>query len=133
MAYDLHTFTISVIGDTTNEKWHGTFKARVRMSHRDSMLRDRLRRQMLGNDSPALATPRAQSQAQIFSFLDVTLVEAPAWWKDNGNGQDLYDDNVVAAVFDEVEKGMEEAREKLKKQAEESMAALKAMKPEDIK
>src|SRR3954464_14974506 len=92
---------IDVVGERTGDTFKGKFKFRTRLSHRDRMNIDILRRQYLGaQPEGAVASPRATQQAMIFSELDIRCIEAPSWWTTASNGQDLYDDDVVGAVFD---------------------------------
>ena len=122
-------FTVSVIGDETQEKWFGTFKAKVRLSHRDHLIKDKVRRDLLGPDGNN-ASPRALNTAEVFSELAVRVVDAPAWWTDNDNGLGLQDDNVVGEVYKAAVKVATEAAENLKKQAEEAKKELQ--KSEDV-
>jgi hypothetical protein len=121
-------FDLNLVGDVTGEKWLGKFKCKLRLSHRDTLAKDNLRRQLLGG-SPELATERASSLAFIASELSVRLVDAPAWWKAADNGLDLADDNVMAEVysncvrlerelFDKTHKKAEDASDELKKKLE---------------
>lgn len=120
---DAIPFTISVTGDTTNEKWVGTFKCKPRLSHRDQLTKDRIRRELLGPDANNAST-RALNQSEIFAQLAVRLSESPSWWKDNGNGLDLADDNVVAEVFEACLRVEKESVEALTKDGEAAKAEL---------
>lgn len=126
-------FTVSVIGDTTGEKWYGMFKVKPRLSHRDQLQRDKVRRELLGADG-SNASVRAKDQAEIFSQLAVRVVEAPSWWKDNGNGLDLVDDNVIADVYSAAVKAEVDALEETKKAGEQAVQELATVKlPETLK
>lgn len=116
-------FTVSVIGETTGEKWYGQFKTKTRLSHRDQFRRDQIRRDLLG-PNPEGASPRAENAAEVFSEIALHLVEAPSWWKNADNGLSLEDDNVVAEVFNEIMKAKAEAQAALAKKAEDAKKAL---------
>lgn len=127
-------FDLNLEGDVTKEKWIGKFKCKLRLSHRDTLTKDNLRRQLLG-DSPELATERAASLAFIASELSVRLMDAPPWWKASDNGLELADDNVMAEVYancvrlekdlyDKTHKKVDQAAEDLKKKLEEEQKTL---------
>lgn len=116
-------FEIKETGDITGEQWFGSFAAKQRLSYRDQLKRDQIRRDLLGTDA-ANATQLARSQAEIFSELAVRLTKAPSWWTEAGNGLDLTDDNVVLAVYRSAMKVEQDALEELKKKSEEAKKAL---------
>lgn len=117
-------FTISVTGDITGEKWMGLFKVKIRLSHRDYMTKDKLRRDFLG-DHPEAASERASTSAEILSQLAVRIVEAPTWWAASNNGLDLADDTVILEIYKSAIKAETDAAEALKKKAAEAEAELK--------
>lgn len=121
-------FPIKVVGDTTFQEYGGQFRARQLLNHDQQLERDRIRRELLG-DKPEQATDRAKNQATIFAELAVRLTEAPAFWTASRNGLDLYDDNVVGAVYAEAMAVEMKFREELQKKAEEAKAALEKMAP----
>ncbi len=127
---NLVTFTIDVVGTTTGDRKVGKFTAKKRLSFRDQLTRDNLRRQLLG---PAVGQPlpRALSAANVFSELGVRIVEAPSWWTDNDGGMDLEDDEVVAAVYEKAMEAEEEALKALKKDAEKATDDIKAAAESD--
>ena len=128
MAEDANTspFTISIVGDVTEEKWYGDFSAKKRLSHRDQLRKDQLRRELLGSQAGA-PTERALSTAMILSELSVRLTKTPSWWTEKGEGLDFADDNIIGTVFDAAMKVERDAADEKKKRAEE---ALKAMREE---
>lgn len=129
------SFDIKVTGDRTGEIWFGTFGALKRLSHRQELLRDKLRRELLG-DLADSATLRAKEQADMIAELQVSLTTVPAWWSSAGNGLDLYDDNILSEVYmkvieikvkaiEEVQKKGSDAGDKLKDIAEQGTLAKK--------
>ena len=52
--------------------------------------------------------------------IQVSVVEAPEWWRSAGNGLDLADDNLLAEVWSNVLKIKMEALQEVHKKAEES-------------
>lgn len=117
-------FTISVVGEVSGETFRGEFRALKFLTHRQQLLLDQKRRELLGGNAE-FSSQRARNQAEIFSQLFVRLSEAPKWWLESGNGMDLVDDNIMVEVFNAAMKVEEEAVASVKKKAEEAKEALK--------
>lgn len=98
MADNIIPFNISLIGDTTQEKWLGDFKAIKNLGFRAQMAQSRIRREYLG-DLAQYASEDEVIRATVFSDLAVSLADSPKWWKEANNGVDLQDWNVVEAVY----------------------------------
>lgn len=122
-----HTFMVDTVGENTGEAYKGTFKVRVRMSHRDSLREDEVRRGLLGAN-PDAASDRAKSIAYIFAVLSVRIIDCPSWWANSDNGLALEDDNVVKEVFDQTVEASAKALEELKNKAEEARKQIAADK-----
>lgn len=123
------TFTVSVDGEVTKEKYRGEFKTKPRLSHRDQMQRDRIRRELLGGD-PKFADQRALYQAEIFSQLSVRIIKAPSWWIESNGGLDLEDDAVIAEVYQKTMKVEADAIAEMQKGAEDAKADLRDIQNE---
>lgn len=93
------SFSINVVGETSGEKFAGVFKTKLRLSHSAQLHQDEIRRSLLGKN-PESASPRAQNAAEIFSLVQVHLIDAPKWWAAQGEGLELEDDNVIGAVYE---------------------------------
>lgn len=117
-------FTVSVVGETSGETFRGEFRAFKFLSHRQQLMLDQKRREILGT-SPESASARARNQAEIFAQLFVRLSDAPKWWSESGYGMDLVDDNIMIEVFNGVMKVEEEAVAEMKKRAEAAREQLK--------
>jgi len=123
MADNTDTFSISIDGEKTGEKWHGSFTVKLFLSHREELRRDAYRRELLG-DLAQFASVRQANQADVFSELSVRLVKAPSWWMDSNGGIDMIDSEVVAKVYD-LTMGLErKAIDALKAKAEAAKAEL---------
>ncbi len=121
---------IDVKGEVTGDTFKGKFKFRTRLSHRDRATQDILRREYLGPQPVgAIASARAAQQALIFSELDVRIIEAPSWWTTASNGQDLFDDDVVATIYDAAIGAEKEAKEALLADAEAKKTDLETDPP----
>lgn len=123
-------FTINITGETTGEQYKGQFKAKIRLSHRDELRRDELRRKLLGA-TPAEASQRAQNQASLLSDLEVRLTDSPKWWGTVGGGLDLEDDNVLIGVWEECQRIERESLENIRKEAEAAKGELKKFADSD--
>lgn len=124
-------FTVTVVGETTGQNFSGIFRVKNRLSHREQLLRDETRRQILGS-APDAASPRAMNQALVFSEIAAHLIEAPKWWQLADGGLDLEDDNVVAAVYDGVVKTVSDFQESIRKQLDTDKKAVReALPPEE--
>lgn len=117
-------FTVSVVGETSGETFRGEFRAVKFLTHRQQLLLDQKRREILGVN-PESASTRAANQAEIFAQLFVRLSDAPKWWLESGNGMDLVDDNVMVEVFNGAMQVEKAAIEEMKKRAEEAQSRLK--------
>jgi hypothetical protein len=107
-------FSVNVVGEVTGETFKGVFKAVPRLSHRDNLRRDQLRRDLLGGKADE-ASPDALNVSLVFSKIWVHIVDAPGWWKESGNGVNLLDEAPIAAVYDNVARIEREAIEALQK------------------
>lgn len=128
MAINEVSFTVSVNGEVTGEKFYGTFKCKTRLSHRDMLTIDKIRRELLGTNAEE-ASPDARAFAAAIAQLSVRLTSAPAWWTDNGNGMDLSDEEVVAAVLSEAIKAETDARASVIKKAQDAEKDLEKASP----
>ena len=117
-------FVLDAVGDNTGEKFVGNFGAKQRLSHRDQLNKDQLRRQLLG-DKPDAATKDSMMRAEILSHLSVSVMESPKWWKDSSGGLDLMDDSLIFDLYDLVVKGQSKAIDEVLKKGEEAKEELK--------
>ncbi len=99
MSVNQQAFSISVVGEVTNETFKGNFTAKKRLSHMDRLRADQFRREYLGANNPAAASDVATTIAQVLADLRVCLLETPKWWTESNWGADLEDWNVVMATW----------------------------------
>lgn len=93
------SFSLNLEGETTGTQWFGQFKAKKKLSLRDQLNRDKIRRELLGTIGGE-SDPRALSIAYVLSELGVRITEAPPWWKEQANGLDMEDGNVVTKIYE---------------------------------
>jgi hypothetical protein len=125
-------FTLDVTGNETGEKYFGTFTVYKRLPHGMQLKRESILRELIGTN-PDAASPRAQSQAAIIAELRVSVVKAPDWLKASNFGLDLFDDNVLSQLDQEITKVRDNAREEVKKKVDAAKEALKAEFAKDAK
>ncbi len=93
---NVHTFVISVIGEETKKPYDGTFEyKRPTLGTKTAI--GRLRCQLNGDlKNLDAGTERFND---IYATLFHCLVQSPDWWAQSGFGRDLYDQNVVEAIY----------------------------------
>lgn len=116
-------FTVS-IPTSDGDTLRGKFKIKLRLSHRDRLQMDEIRRNLLGTKSSE-ASQEAYGLASALAKIQVHLLDAPSWWKENSNGLDFEDDEVVLAVLEGLTKVENEYRAKIQKEADEARGDLK--------
>lgn len=132
MAKEDKTFDINVVGENTKEKWIGTFKCKTSLSFRDQLLRDRIRRDQLGEEKGEVGL-RAKEIAIIQSEIRPRLTKMPTWFSESDYGLDLEDDNVLYEIYAEVMKAEEESKAERDKDAKSAEKSLKEERAKDEK
>ncbi len=94
-------FSLDEVGAISNESFKGDFKVKKALSFRESLQKDQIRRDLLGDTNGSPASYEAQEYATMLSELRVRLVDPPAWWKEANNGAELRDENVLLKVWSE--------------------------------
>jgi len=115
------TVTIPVEGD---EPLRGKFKINVKLSYREMLAMDAMRRQLLGPLSGE-ADGMAALIASAVSKIRTHAIDTPSWWKEAGNGIDFDDMTVVLTVLEEIQKVEKTHLEEIQKAAEKAAEALK--------
>lgn len=123
-------FSIHVEGDATGKTWTGDFRAKIRLSRRDIITRDRIRREMLGS---AGGTPdqHASDLALAYAELKVRITDAPPWFVESDFGLDMEDESPMAHVYQKALKVQTEEIERKLKDAESKAAEMKAEKEKE--
>lgn len=121
---DWFTFSISEVGETSGEKVNWAFTAKNKLSLRDLINKDAQRRAIIG-PNPETALQATVMRAEILSHLAVSIVESPKAWRDSGGGLDLFDDNIVIKIYEEIQEGQAKATEVAQKEAEATKEKLR--------
>lgn len=96
-------FTVNIATDDFPEPLRGKFVVKTKLSMKEIMAMDNLRRQYLGpngGESDGLAATIARDLAEI----QIHTVDAPSWWIESKNGLEIQDVKIVLDVYDELQK-----------------------------
>lgn len=118
-------FTVNCVGEETGQTWAGNFSTKLRLTHRDHIVKDRRRREILGGEHPETAGERAVNLAFLVSELEVRLVKFPTWWEAHGFGIDFEDDKVLGEVYDGMVKAVKAYQDERKAKADEAAKAVR--------
>lgn len=117
---------VNVKGETSGNTYTGIFTAKTKLSYREIIAKDAMRRQILGPD-PKNALADVWEHASLSSYLQVHLIDAPDWWKQSNGGLDGVvgtDLNVLTTVFNAVAAKIEEEIKAHAKDAEDAQKQL---------
>jgi len=123
MAKNEAEFTVNIPVEG-EEPLRGKFRVKVKLSYKDILNMDSIRRQLLGpqgGEADGMAALIASSLAKI----QVHTLESPSWWKSANNGLEFDDINVVLAVITEINKVEKDHVAALAKAAEDAVEKLK--------
>lgn len=109
------TVNIHIIGDRTGNVYTGEVTIRKFLSHRQMLQKDQLLREYLKGDNVQISGQVAR--ADQLSTCQTGIEKAPDWWKESNGGLDLYDDNVLVELFEQVFKVQKEAEDAVKARA----------------
>ena len=119
------SFDVKCKGDETEKDYEGLFKVKTKLSIKERLKEDEVRRSLLGVDSQN-AGNEAVLIASAVAYLAVRLVETPDWWKASEGGLKLEDSNVLATVNNTAMAEIAKEYQKLSKKAEEAQVEIKA-------
>lgn len=97
-----HVFMVDVEGETTKKRFVGEFTCKIPRK-KEQCLIDK-HRAFLNGDLATQLGPETLRFHHMISYLRYTVDDkvAPKWWKEADLGYELYDENVVKAVYDNV-------------------------------
>lgn len=93
--------TIDLVGKESGLRRSGKFKFKTLLTRRDKFAADEARRRIIGGFNPDGALLNLQEEAYVLGQLSVRVLEAPKWWTEAANGEELEDGNVIAKVYEE--------------------------------
>jgi hypothetical protein len=123
------TFTVDIKGKETEETFKGEFEARTKLSLKDTLRQDEIRRTILGTNG-AEASAEAYNIAFMAAYCAVRITKAPDWWTASDNGTNLEDLNVLDVVSTKCADAINEALGKVVKEAESAQKELKKIATE---
>jgi hypothetical protein len=109
------------------EPLRGKFRVKVKLSYREILNMDSIRRQLIGpggGEADGMATLVSSGLAKIRTHV----IDAPSWWKDSNEGLDFDDIKVVLTILDEINKVERDHLADLAKRAEKATEELKETK-----
>ena len=95
-------FEIEVVGEVTKKRFVGEFSCKIPRKKEQCMI-DKHRAFLNGELAHMLDATTLRFH-QMIAYLRYTLVveDCPKWWKESDLGYDLYDSNVVEAIYNKV-------------------------------
>jgi hypothetical protein len=117
-------FTIKVADPTMPEPWYGEFRTYKRLTHRQILERDRLRREYLGKGHSE-APDSEQNRAYILAHLAVSVMKSPTWWAESNQGLDLVGDAVIMELWKKITGIQEETIKEDQKRLDENLGVLR--------
>ena len=112
------SFSISVVGDTTGEKFEGQFSTKCILNMTEKHSKELEKTRLMAdyaNPSASLA-----GIAEILSTIRVKLTKWPDWWSNLDYGSKILDENIIVAIYDEVQALERAWRAEVRKKAEET-------------
>ena len=122
VAFDVH-----VVGNVTGQVWPGTFRAKQKLTFRDKLNADRMRRELIG-EVGGVIDPEAGAASLVISQLSVRLTDFPEWWKTSNGGLNLEDPNVLEEVYKLAMKVQEDYDKEIEAKGAAAQAALRGDK-----
>ena len=111
------------------ENLRGKFKVNVKLSLREILEMDAMRRSLLGPQGGEVGGMAALVAGTI-ARIQTHAVETPSWWKDSDNGLGFDDVNIILAVGAELNKVEKSHLEDIQKAAAKAGEALGKAKEE---
>lgn len=91
---------IEVVGEVTKKKFIGEFTVKI-PRRKEQCLIDK-HRAFLNGPSPENLEPATLKFHHMIAYLRYVVIDSPKWWQEADLGYDMYDENVVQALYDEV-------------------------------
>lgn len=115
------TFSISVVGDVSGEKFEGQFTAKCVLNMSEKHSKELEKTRLIAdyaNPSGSLA-----GIAEILSTTKVKLVTWPDWWANLNFGSEILDENVIIEIYDKVQTLEKEWKTEIRKKAKDAKEA----------
>lgn len=106
--------SLESIGEITGQKYAGSFRLKVLLTHDERFAIERTYKQMLPDDKGV--EQEIKLKCGGIAELEQRIVEAPNWWKDARNGRDLVDSQPIYDMLLHLSEKYEEWKAELKKE-----------------
>jgi hypothetical protein len=93
-------FSVQVEGETTKKQFAGDFTVKI-PRRKEQCLIDK-HRAFLNGEQPEQLEAATLRFHHMIAYLRYTITESPKWWKEADLGYELYDENVVKAIYDKM-------------------------------
>ncbi len=91
-------FSIDIQGNLTKENYVGDFKFRIPNLRTRTQIA-KIKTLMSGGLE---LDPSTRDQHQMLAYLKATITSSPVWFTQSDSGYDLYDMNVVEAIYEKI-------------------------------
>lgn len=95
-----HSFSIDLEGSLTKQSWQGNFTCKIPNAKIQAMIAKH--KTLLNGGFDEHLDIGTKNLHHMISYLRYTLTDIPKWWKDADMGYELYDINVIEAVYAKV-------------------------------
>lgn len=106
---------LQTVGETTKQKYFGTFRIKVILTQRERLLVEREYSALLPSDKGA--SEENKLRAAVLAELSVRVVESPDWWKNSDYGRELLDSQPLWDLMVSIDKERNAWQEELDKLA----------------
>tara|TARA_R110000868_G_C10973188_1_gene771482 strand:+ start:25727 stop:26113 length:387 start_codon:yes stop_codon:yes gene_type:complete len=93
-------FQIDVVGKLTGERYHGDFKCKIPNNRMQANIAKHKARLNAGYD--ATLDSGTKNMHHMNAYCTYTITSSPAWFLETDYGYDLFDIDVLEAIYDEV-------------------------------
>lgn len=120
-----HTFTVSILGERTRQKYDGSFTVKCVLTNRE-LIEVGLRTDAYNNGSKSIATSGIGIMNRAIAHMEIATIKSPSWWRDSDGGRELLDLNVLYEVYNKALEAEKVYDERITKAADDAQAAAEA-------
>jgi len=117
------SFSISLEGDTTSEKFEGQFVAKCVLTMAEKHSKELEKTRILAdyaNPSASLA-----GIAEILSTIRTKLIKWPDWWANLDHGSKILDENIIILIYDQILSLERDWKDEIRKKVEDTKTSNK--------
>ena len=117
------SFNLEAKGSETGKSWKGNFSFK-RLNYRQKLDASKYAAQL--NGDLATLPPNIKFTNDVLALLKFGLIEYPKWWEESNFGLELYDDNIIAELFNKVDEFEQKWRKEIETLNKDPNATVKA-------